>query len=202
MYTSRKGFKFVQWMRPSSSVKRAGVYIGCFLFLLGIALSSKSRARIPVSSRTSALSAPSDHILHRSINLPFMGPTLLEVDGPDQFVKAMATLDGKSDVFVLFLGNNLAETGESWCPDCRAADPVISKVFGTSPRNMTLVRVYVGDKPTWKDPLNPFRSTPYRVTGVPTLARWESGKIAEGALGDLQAQDEKLVRRLLESSPV
>lgn len=32
-------------------------------------------------------------------------------------------------VFILFTGSKIKETGQSWCPDCVVAEPVIEKVL-------------------------------------------------------------------------
>ena len=34
-----------------------------------------------------------------------------------------------SRVFILFTGSKVSKTGESWCPDCVVAEPVIEKVI-------------------------------------------------------------------------
>ncbi|KAF0912668.1 hypothetical protein E2562_018926 [Oryza meyeriana var. granulata] len=53
--------------------------------------------------------------------------------------------------------------------------------------NVVLLRAYVSDKPTWRDPAHPWRVDPrFRLTGVPTLIRWENGSAA-ARLGDDEA---------------
>ncbi|KAF0890975.1 hypothetical protein E2562_005086 [Oryza meyeriana var. granulata] len=71
---------------------------------------------------------------------------------------------------LLFLADRDASSNLTWCP-C----------------NMVLLRAYVGDKPTWRDRAHPWRVDPrFRLTGVPTLIRWENGTAA-ARLGDDEA---------------
>eukprot|EP00475_Leptophrys_vorax_P041857 TRINITY_DN78949_c0_g1_i1.p1 TRINITY_DN78949_c0_g1~~TRINITY_DN78949_c0_g1_i1.p1 ORF type:complete len:185 (-),score=4.86 TRINITY_DN78949_c0_g1_i1:105-659(-) len=129
-------------------------------------------------------------------------------------------------VFLLFLANHDPATGASWCPDCRRAEPVISRAVrkissppsdpqgpATSMDSLPalLVHVWAGDRPTWKSPNNEFRGPPFVVQGVPTLLHWEwdseeattevdQGEQRVGSpgklLGDKASSREKLVIEL------
>lgn len=75
--------------------------------------------------------------------------------------------------------------------DCNVAEPVIyDRVEAAAKgkeKDVVLLRAYVGDKPTWRDPAHPWRADPrFRLTGVPTLIRWENGAAA-ARLGDDEA---------------
>ncbi|CAI5503043.1 unnamed protein product [Closterium sp. Naga37s-1] len=88
-----------------------------------------------------------------------------------------------TNVFLLFLADHVPSTNRSWCPDCRKSEPVVATAVATLRSNpitapgpvptALLVRVWAGDRPTWKSPLNPFRSPPFAVRGVPTLMHWD-----------------------------
>ncbi|KAI8195994.1 Thioredoxin domain-containing protein [Colletotrichum sp. SAR 10_65] len=107
-------------------------------------------------------------------------------------------LPGSPDApfFITFTTSNLPETGESWCPDVRAALPHINAAFSaeTAP-NMAFVEV--GQRPEWKVPTNVYR-TKWDVHNVPTIVRYqlvngeikETGRLVEGDIldkGRLQA---------------
>jgi hypothetical protein len=77
--------------------------------------------------------------------------------------------------------------------DCNVAEPVIYEKLEAlqGRRHAVLLRAYVGDKPTWRDPAHPWRVDPrFQLRGVPTLIRWEKGAAAarledhEAHLGD------------------
>jgi len=98
----------------------------------------------------------------------------LACEGMDELKKMIAAEQGGDrDIFVLFTGKADPTTGDSWCPDCVAADPVIEKcVPEISDENVFIVCV-VGDRPTWKDPKCIFRTDPdTKLKGIPTLVKW------------------------------
>lgn len=129
-----------------------------------------------------------------------MAPSLLDAHSAEQLSDHLKKLRRVPNVFLLFLADAEPTTGQSWCPDCRKAEPVIASVLHTSHasnRLLTLIRVYVGDRATWRASENPFRKAPYFVTGVPTLGLWDGEKLAEGALGDKEADNMEGVKKLL-----
>lgn len=71
--------------------------------------------------------------------------------------------------------------------DCNVAEPVIYEKLESSESDVVLLRAYVGDRPTWRNPSHPWRVDPrFKLTGVPTLIRWENEAIA-GRLEDREA---------------
>ncbi|XP_047068954.1 thioredoxin-like protein Clot [Lolium rigidum] len=91
---------------------------------------------------------------------------------------------------LLFLADREPSSNLTWCPDCNVAEPVIySKLDALEGRDVVLLRAFVGDKPTWRDPAHPWRVDPrFRLTGVPTLLRWDASKgEATARLGDDEA---------------
>ncbi|XP_059651813.1 thioredoxin-like protein Clot [Cornus florida] len=98
---------------------------------------------------------------------------------------------------IVFLADKDPSTSLSWCPDCVRAEPVIYKKLEASPYNVALLCAYVGDRPTWRNPLHPWRAdSKFKLTGVPTLIRWEDGAI-RGRLEDHEAHLEHKIDALL-----
>ncbi|CAL1537048.1 unnamed protein product [Lymnaea stagnalis] len=93
--------------------------------------------------------------------------------------KELSGLNLKDSIYILFSGspNN---KGDSWCPDCVKAYPVVNKGFEKSPTKSTLIYCLVGDKLSWRDPNNEFRTDPqFFVKRVPTLLKFGSPKRLE-----------------------
>jgi hypothetical protein len=76
------------------------------------------------------------------------------------------------------------------------AEPVIyEKLEAVQGRDVLLLRAFVGDKPTWRDPAHPWRVDPrFRLTGVPTLLRWDAGKGA--AVGRLEDDEANVAHKI------
>ena len=97
-------------------------------------------------------------------------------------------------VFVLFMASIDPETGRSWCPDCREADPVVRSILDEKPylsdSKSIFVTAYVGQRAEWKDASCPFRGEPFNVSCVPTLLRYNKNgpqtgdRLLEGDLVD------------------
>ncbi|KAK7334780.1 hypothetical protein VNO80_26544 [Phaseolus coccineus] len=56
---------------------------------------------------------------------------------------------------ILFLADKGPATSLSWCPDCVRAEPVICKKLEASSDDIALLRAYVGDRQTWRNPKHP-----------------------------------------------
>ncbi|EAW14637.1 DUF953 domain protein [Aspergillus clavatus NRRL 1] len=106
-------------------------------------------------------------------------------------------------LFIVFVTSDDPVTGQSWCPDVRAAWPVLEATFSPAdaPR---LAVVEVGQKPEWKDPQNIYR-TNWKVPCIPTLIRYErvheetveTGKLLEGEILDQKKLGEFIGRALV-----
>ncbi|KAK0640660.1 hypothetical protein B0T16DRAFT_393082 [Cercophora newfieldiana] len=84
--------------------------------------------------------------------------------------------------YIFFIVDNDAATGQPWCPDVRAAIPVVDKYFAEHP-DLSVSAVSVGSRPEWKDPTNSkvWRST-WGLGAVPTLVKYtraENGILQE-----------------------
>ncbi|WVZ00266.1 hypothetical protein V8G54_026335 [Vigna mungo] len=99
---------------------------------------------------------------------------------------------------ILFLADKDPATSLSWCPDCVRAEPVIYKKLEASSDDIALLRAYVGDRPTWRNPKHPWRVEPkFKLTGVPTLIRWDNDTV-KGRLEDHEAHLENKIETLIE----
>ncbi|WCJ18981.1 Thioredoxin-like protein Clot [Euphorbia peplus] len=98
---------------------------------------------------------------------------------------------------ILFLADKDPSTNLSWCPDCVRAEPVIYKKLEASADEIVLLRAYVGDRPTWRNPQNPLRiDSRFKLTGVPTLISWKNDAI-KGRLEDNEAHLEHKINALV-----
>ncbi|KAF9665413.1 hypothetical protein SADUNF_Sadunf16G0120000 [Salix dunnii] len=98
---------------------------------------------------------------------------------------------------ILFLADNDPSTKLSWCPDCVRAEPVILKKLEALPDDVALLRAYVGDRPTWRNPQHPWRvDSRFKLTGVPTLISWENDAV-KGRLEDYEAHLEHKISALV-----
>ncbi|KNG83163.1 hypothetical protein ANOM_007932 [Aspergillus nomiae NRRL 13137] len=92
--------------------------------------------------------------------------------------------------FIVFVTSDDPVTGQSWCPDVRAAWPVLEATF-SGPNTPALRVVEVGQKPEWKDLQNIYR-TNWKIPCIPALVRYErvngetveTGKLVEGEILD------------------
>lgn len=81
--------------------------------------------------------------------------------------------------------------------DCVRAEPVIYKKLEASSEDVALLKAYVGDRPTWRNPQHPLRIDPqFKLKGVPTLILWENDVI-KGRLEDHEAHVERKIDALL-----
>jgi len=75
---------------------------------------------------------------------------------------------------LLFVSGTDSETGLSWCPDCRRAQPAVERAAASA--GAALLVVDVGDKPGWKSAEHPFRTdSALALTCIPTLLAWDGG---------------------------
>ncbi|KAK9674573.1 hypothetical protein RND81_12G241600 [Saponaria officinalis] len=102
---------------------------------------------------------------------------------------------------ILFLADVDPATSLSWCPDCVRAEPVIYRKLEEAGEGVSLLRAYVGDKATWRNPQHPWRVDPrFHLTAVPTLLLWHNHSVS-ARLDDHQAHLPDNISALLASSP-
>lgn len=103
-------------------------------------------------------------------------------------------------IVVLFTGSKLLTTGQSWCPDCVRAEPVVEKVVERKEIkeiDVNFIIVFVGNREIWKDPACAFRTDPkLKLSCIPTLLEYgNKGK----RLIDDQVANENLVSDLFQA---
>ncbi|ORZ29399.1 hypothetical protein BCR44DRAFT_46869 [Catenaria anguillulae PL171] len=96
-------------------------------------------------------------------------------------------------VLVVFTGDEVPETGKSWCPDCANTLPLI-RARVAKHANVTLVEALTGERSLWRDPNNPYRvHAQIKLERIPTLVRWtKSGPGATRLIEDECADEAKL----------
>lgn len=97
---------------------------------------------------------------------------------------------GRGSALYLFFGSQDPVTGESWCPDCVIADPVLRRACTTLRPDLMLHECPVGPRSEWKNqPQHPYRLHPItRLMRIPTLLFLEQGlergRLVEGDCAD------------------
>ncbi|KAK6498491.1 hypothetical protein TWF481_011082 [Arthrobotrys musiformis] len=93
-------------------------------------------------------------------------------------------------LYIFFTASADPATSAPWCPDVRAAIPVVTSTFQEAAQELSVVTVEVGDKPSWKDANNVFKKE-WGLTAIPTLGRYE--------VVDVDGQSIVAVRMLVEN---
>ncbi|XP_050678567.1 thioredoxin domain-containing protein 17-like isoform X2 [Leptidea sinapis] len=119
----------------------------------------------------------------------------VDIKGYEDFVKYVESLDiNGPPVFVYFSGSKNAD-GNSWCPDCVEAEPVIKSYFTELQKNIIFVYVDVGDRDYWKNKACPFRTdSRIKLMVIPTLIKWKGVQRLEGS----QCNKRELLQMLFE----
>ncbi|KAK8683052.1 hypothetical protein V6N13_039122 [Hibiscus sabdariffa] len=173
-------------------------------------IASKTGQHIELSSRGRGSSGEEER---RKLLIGIVKEALVVKRMPMKVVDATVSTFGsifekfKSDApnnkanFILFLADKDPSTSLSWCPDCVRAEPVIYKKLEATAWDVVLLRAYVGDRPTWRNPQHPWRvDSTFKLTGVPTLVLWDSKNHAIAArLEDHEAHLEHKIDELLSS---
>uniref|UniRef100_U5EK99 Thioredoxin domain-containing protein 17 n=1 Tax=Corethrella appendiculata TaxID=1370023 RepID=U5EK99_9DIPT len=104
-----------------------------------------------------------------------------QVKGYEEFTKLAESLESSGEpIHVLFSGGK-TESGESWCPYCVKAEPVVHEALKSASESSHFIHVDVGERAYWKDPNCPFRKDPRtHLVFLPTLLRWKSPQRLDG----------------------
>ncbi|XP_072943605.1 thioredoxin domain-containing protein 17-like [Epargyreus clarus] len=121
--------------------------------------------------------------------------TNVEIKGFDEFAKYTENIDPKGPpVLFYFTGSKLAN-GNSWCPDCVEAEPIVKAFLSELQKEAIFVYVDVGDREYWKDKACPFRTdSRTRLMVIPTIIKWKGVQRLEGS----QCNKVDLLRMLFE----
>eukprot|EP01027_Heterolobosea_sp_BB2_P002674 GEZU01004034.1.p1 GENE.GEZU01004034.1~~GEZU01004034.1.p1 ORF type:complete len:164 (+),score=34.85 GEZU01004034.1:71-493(+) len=98
-------------------------------------------------------------------------PTTDQFDAKIAEVEKQAAETGKH-IFVHFSGEADAQ-GNSWCPDCVRADPILDAAFSKIADKMILVYCPVARSEYRMNPSYPYRTHPrIKLNNVPTVIHW------------------------------
>jgi thiol-disulfide isomerase/thioredoxin len=88
-----------------------------------------------------------------------------------------AVVASQGSALFVFFGAEDPQTGESWCPDCVTADPVLRRTIAATRKDLVLYECPVGQRADWKNqPTHPYRLHPLlRIARIPTLVFFENG---------------------------
>jgi thiol-disulfide isomerase/thioredoxin len=111
---------------------------------------------------------------------------------------AIGTAARETALYVFF-GSEDPTTGESWCPDCVTADPVLRRACATLRPDMILYECPVGARSSWKNITeHPFRIHPtLRIARIPTLLFLQDG-LERGRLIEADCADPAVVEAFLQ----
>ncbi|XP_787642.1 thioredoxin domain-containing protein 17 [Strongylocentrotus purpuratus] len=119
-----------------------------------------------------------------------------KTEGLDNFLQLLEKHKEKKTIIALFCGGKNSSDGVSWCPDCVSAEPIIEKgLAAAAPEDAVFIYCSVGDRTSWKDPNNAYRTHPkLQLKGVPTLLQWDTPK----KLGEKDCSNADLVQMFFE----
>ena len=97
----------------------------------------------------------------------------------DAFAAAEALVKSGGEALFLFFGAENPQTGESWCPDCVTADPVLRRTISATRKDLTVYECPVGERADWKNkPEHPYRTHPlFAIARIPTLVHVAGGVV-------------------------
>uniref|UniRef100_A0A1I7U8U2 Thioredoxin domain-containing protein 17 n=1 Tax=Caenorhabditis tropicalis TaxID=1561998 RepID=A0A1I7U8U2_9PELO len=102
-----------------------------------------------------------------------MSLKLYTAQGYEAFQQVLETIGKGKRVVALFTGSKSLSTGQSWCPDCVVAEPIVEEVIkeaDVAALDVHFVTVFVGNREVWRDPAVGFRTDPkLKLTCIPTL---------------------------------
>ncbi|PBP15698.1 hypothetical protein BUE80_DR013420 [Diplocarpon rosae] len=64
---------------------------------------------------------------------------------------------------------SLGADDQSWCGDCRDAEPFVNSKFAESKEVVKIV--YAGQRDEWRSAENQWRRAPFSITNLPTLVK-------------------------------
>ncbi len=123
-----------------------------------------------------------------------------ETHNPEEFFQFLQQSEqSKPDnLYLLFTGSKNPSTGNSWCPDCIRAHPLIEQIAPQVPGNNVLITMNV-DREPYRSQDYVFRKDPkIALRCVPTLIKWVNGKV-EARLNDDQCQQKAALQEFFSS---
>jgi len=96
------------------------------------------------------------------------------VEGFDAFLAKIEELSKEETPLLVYFSGSKNAAGNSWCPDCVTAQPVVESTIEKEVKQPTnYLYVGVGDRTFWKDQGNIFRKSGLtKLKSVPTFFKW------------------------------
>ncbi|KAA0198744.1 hypothetical protein FBUS_03510 [Fasciolopsis buskii] len=130
----------------------------------------------------SSLTSPCD----RFQSVPAFSFSYQNVRDMSRLLEIVSENYGKN-IFIEFIGT-LRSDGQSWCPDCRRADPIVKCALRELPEDAVFIFTEVGGRVMWRNPSNPFRTNKaFRLRFIPTIVRFGSDERLVGS--DVESVD-------------
>ncbi|XP_073943589.1 thioredoxin domain-containing protein 17-like isoform X2 [Choristoneura fumiferana] len=108
--------------------------------------------------------------------------THVEIKGFEDFSKYTGSIDDAGPPVYFFFSGEKLPGGDSWCPDCVEAEPVVKAYLSELKKSITFAYVDVGNREYWKDKACPFRTDARtRLMVIPTLIKWKGVQRLEGS---------------------
>ncbi|XP_046965352.1 thioredoxin domain-containing protein 17-like [Vanessa cardui] len=108
--------------------------------------------------------------------------TIANIKGFEEFVKYTETIDDNGPQVLFYFSGSKLPNGNSWCPDCAVAEPMVRAFLNELNKNIIFVFVDVGDREYWKDRACPFRTdTRSKLLVIPTIIKWKGVQRLEGS---------------------
>ncbi|XP_045785392.1 thioredoxin domain-containing protein 17-like [Maniola jurtina] len=121
--------------------------------------------------------------------------TNVVLKGFDDFTKYTETIAPNGPTVLFYFSGSKLPNGDSWCPDCVVAEPVVKAFLSEVKKDVTFVYVDVGDREYWKDRACPFRTdSRTKLMVIPTLIKWKGVQRLEGS----QCCNRELLQMLFE----
>ncbi|KAH8864813.1 Thioredoxin domain-containing protein isoform 5 [Schistosoma japonicum] len=111
----------------------------------------------------------------------------------DELLAEVKKHEGKR-IFILFCGTPFPD-GTNWCPDCVKGEPIVKEALKKLPENAVFLKAEVGDRTTWRDPNNVFRTHPKcQISSIPSLIEFNTMR----RLSDKEVLQPSLVELMFE----
>ncbi|KAH8864807.1 Thioredoxin domain-containing protein 17, partial [Schistosoma japonicum] len=137
----------------------------------------------------------------------------------DELLAEVKKHEGKR-IFILFCGTPFPD-GTNWCPDCFNSaviptstriqnflsflwlilrEPIVKEALKKLPENAVFLKAEVGDRTTWRDPNNVFRTHPKcQISSIPSLIEFNTVSVfTMRRLSDKEVLQPSLVELMFE----
>ncbi|KAJ0180733.1 hypothetical protein K1T71_004137 [Dendrolimus kikuchii] len=119
----------------------------------------------------------------------------VQIKGFEEFAQYTESIDPNGPPVLFYFSGSKLPGGNSWCPDCVEAEPVVQAYLTELNREIIFAYVDVGDRDYWKDKQCPFRTDKRtKLMVIPTIIKWKGVQRLEGS----QCNKRELLQMLFE----